>query len=94
MERLMADELDPKHVFSEAETAIILGITKRMLAKRRYDGKIGYVKDGHFIGYLHDQIIEYCEQYRRGHRLAAVPLTTEGMIEALRKRIKKGKASP
>jgi hypothetical protein len=43
---------DPsKRYYSEAEAADYLGISKKMLARRRYGKKIDHIKDGHLILY-------------------------------------------
>jgi hypothetical protein len=43
---------DPsKRYYSEAEAADYLGITKKMLARRRYQKKVDFIKDGHLILY-------------------------------------------
>ena len=55
---------DPsKDLYSEEEAAALLGMTKRMLAKRRYEGKIGHCKDGHFVGYSQKHIDTYCDKF-------------------------------
>jgi hypothetical protein len=53
----------PPRIFSEEEAASLLGMTKRMLAKRRYEKKIKFLKDGHFIGYTQRHLDAYCEKF-------------------------------
>ena len=68
---------DPsKELFSEEEAAALLGMSKRMLAKRRYEGKIGHCKDGHFIGYSQRHIDSYCEKFDKDRPLNHKPSLT------------------
>ena len=75
---------DRARIYSEEEAAELLGMTIRQLATRRRAGKISCLKDGHFIAYLPDQIIEYCATFRRDRGFIVQGMTGEEMIAALR----------
>jgi hypothetical protein len=49
----------PDELWNEAEAAVYLGMTSRQLADRRRAGKIGCLKDGHFIAYTPEHIRTY-----------------------------------
>jgi hypothetical protein len=57
-----AEESDSK-MYSQVEAAAILGMTLGMLMDRRRAGKIGCVKDGHYIAFSRLHIEDYKRDY-------------------------------
>ena len=48
-----------RRILTQREAAEILGMTPRMLAARRRAGKIGWFKDGKWIGFTPQHVEEY-----------------------------------
>ena len=61
MESLAEDK-----IYNEKEAAALLGMSARMLARRRRAGKIRHIKDGDFIAYRQTHLDEYCKRLERG----------------------------
>ena len=68
---------DPsKRYYSEQEAAEYLGMTKKMLARRRYEKKIDHIKDGHLILYELRDLDAYLGRFSTAPAPAPQPDTT------------------
>ena len=74
-------------VFTEAEAAEILKITPNMLAKRRRARKIACIKDGHFIGYTRQHLLEYQTNFQRHSSRSLEVIDPETLLAVLKKRL-------
>ena len=70
-------------IFTEEEAAAILGMTPRMLARRRRAGKIGAIKDGHFIRYTRQSLVAYQKAFHRRGGKGADDMSPEALLKAI-----------
>jgi len=84
---MQIDSADESRLFTEQEAALLLKMTPRMLAKRRYDKKIRYIKDGHFIVYKFSHLVEYLVAVERGTGLEVYLSDTSELLDAVRKHL-------